>query len=248
MKFIFLDAVTSTNDYAATLIERGEPTPFWVSAKSQTAGRGRRGRHWVSIAGNLYCTGVYPALKTPQVTGHLSFVAAIALIETLKDYVKADTLSIKWPNDVLIKGAKCAGILLEARKDKILIGVGVNLMSAPSDTPYPASSVIDHIPHDVLSNPEPKVPNPETVLAVFASRFDDWYKKLIVNGFSPIREKWLSHAAHIPGNVTVHLANESFTGESIGLGANGELQVRLLNGTMRNIHAGDVFFNLSKAE
>ncbi len=243
LKFVFLDTVTSTNDYAVTLIKQGEDSPFWVVAKTQTQGRGRRGRKWVSETGNLYCTGVYPVLNTPQLTGHLSFVAAIALVETLKDYLDETDLSIKWPNDVLVGGAKVAGVLLEIRNDKVLIGVGVNLINAPEDTPYPISCVLDNLVADVLLSAEPLMPTPESFLAVYASRFEHLYSELLAKGFHSIREKWLVYAKNIPGPVTVNLNLESFKGEAIGLGVNGELQVRGLNGTVRDVYAGDVFFN-----
>jgi len=242
LKFVFLGDVGSTNDEAVSYLEAGDKPPFWIAAKSQSAGRGRRGRSWQSDNGNLYCTGVYPVLNTPQLTGLLSFTAALALYDALETYIDPNDISIKWPNDVLVKGAKVAGILLEMRNNHVLVGIGVNLVSSPEGTPYPATSLLANMTEAQLSQTEPAIPTPESVLAVLAARFQHWHDTLIERGFVHLRQVWLLRAKNVPGNVTVNLSNESFKGRAIDMGPNGELQVRLMNGTIRNIHAGDVFF------
>ena len=196
--------------------------------------------------GNLYCSGLYPVTGELVSAAKLSFVAAIAVAETLGAHIDPDLISLKWPNDVLIKGAKTSGILLESGQHHgqkwVLIGMGINLQHHPEGTPYPATHVFEHIPRARFDDAEPEVPTARTLLPEIVSRFEHWRQKFDREGFSPVRDRWQMLAHNIPGPVTVNLYESSFSGEALGLGANGELQVRMDDGTMRKVHAGDVFF------
>jgi len=132
LKFIEYDSLGSTNIEADRLFEGGEAAPFWVRADAQTQGRGRRGRDWVSPKGNFYGTAVYRFDGEPQDAAKLSFVAAIAVANALSAYTLKTAPTLKWPNDVLLDGRKVAGLLLEAKPGRVLIGIGVNLVSRPS--------------------------------------------------------------------------------------------------------------------
>jgi len=176
----------------------------------------------------------------------MSFVAALALADTLEHYVPKELISLKWPNDVLLDGKKTSGILLESGQTHhqkwMVIGIGVNLTHHPEGTEFPATHVMEHIPAQAMEGPEPIMTGPDAVLAILANRFDHWNHILGTAGFEPIGEVWTARAYNVPGPVTVRLPNESFTGEAIGLDANGALRVKLSNGTIRDVHAGDVFF------
>ena len=113
MRILSFDQLDSTNSEAQRQLEAGAKLPLWVFAKMQTLGRGRRGREWVSQAGNLFCSGLYPLSETAAHDAQKSFVAALAIYDTLAEYVDPQLLSIKWPNDVLLDGKKVSGILLE---------------------------------------------------------------------------------------------------------------------------------------
>lgn len=208
----------------------------------QTSGRGRRDREWVSKSGNLYASGLYPYAGEPRQAALISFVAALAIADLVCEYVPTDKIALKWPNDVLIDGAKTSGVLLERGEGWIIIGIGVNLMSHPDNTEYPATHIMAHIPPDEINAPEPCIPERQAALAILAARFDHWFNILKSKGFKPIQEAWLAKAHNIPGPVTVRMPNESFSGEALTLGENGELQVRTNNGTIRDVHSGDVFF------
>lgn len=248
MRFIEFEEIDSTNLEARRQADNGVTGPLWILAEKQNIGRGRRGREWTSVFGNLYCTGLYPHFGDVRQAAQVSFVAALALAETIAVYVPENRISLKWPNDVLIDGKKAAGILLESgsshSKPWFIVGIGLNLMSHPDGTDYPATHVMDHMNLTVLDTPEPPVPTPKPTLAILAKRFDSWRHILVTEGFEPIREAWTIKAQGISGDVTVRLPNETFVGMAMGLGVNGELQVRLANGTIRDIHAGDVFFGL----
>ena len=235
---------------AKRLAEQGDFGPLWIRADSQSAGRGRRGREWTSKTGNLFCSGLYPHDGNTHQLAQMSFVAALALAETLERYVPKDLISLKWPNDVLLGGQKTSGILLESGQKHhqkwMVIGIGLNLTHHPEGTEFPATHMLAHISADDLSGPEPIMTGAEAVLAILANRFDYWRHMLVSKGFEPIGQAWTVRAHNLPGPVTVRLPQETFTGEALGLDANGALRVRLENGTIRDIHAGDVFFGTSQ--
>lgn len=180
----------------------------------------------------------------------MSFVAALALADTIEHYVPRDVISLKWPNDVLLGGKKTAGILLESgqtyHQKWMVVGIGVNLTHHPSGTERPATHMLEHILPEALEGPEPIMTGPKPFLAILADRFDHWRHILTVKGFEAIGQAWSERAHNVPGPVTVRLPHETFTGEALGLDANGALRVRLVNGTIRDVHAGDVFFGPDK--
>ena len=255
MRFISLDSVGSTNVEAKRLAEQGDFGPLWIRADKQSAGRGRRGRDWTSETGNLFCSGLYPHDGAAHQLAQMSFAAALALADTLEHYVPKELISLKWPNDVLLAGKKTAGILLESGQTQLqiayqqkwmVVGIGVNLTRHPAGTEFPATDVMSHIPDKDLQGPEPIMTGPQAVLAILANRFDHWRHILLTKGFEPIGQAWTERAHNIPGPVNVRLPHESFTGEALGLDANGALRVKLSNGTIRDVHAGDVFFGASQ--
>src|SRR6476646_7487966 len=115
VRLVAHEVLGSTNAEALSLARQGESGPLWVVADRQTAGRGRRGRAWISEPGNLYAslllTDPAPAERWPQ----LSFVAALAVYDAVIAVASAfaPRLAIKWPNDLLLDGAKFAGVLIE---------------------------------------------------------------------------------------------------------------------------------------
>ncbi|MEP4051970.1 MAG: biotin--[acetyl-CoA-carboxylase] ligase [Litorimonas sp.] len=242
MKFIQYDSLGSTNVEADVLFASGEGAPFWVRADEQTAGRGRRGRDWSSPIGNFYGTACYVFDGTPQEAAKLSFVAAIAVAKALSAYTLTSQPSLKWPNDVLLDGHKVAGLLLESKPGRVLIGIGVNLVSHPDGGNIPATHLLEHILPEALNSDEPEFTGAEGFLAILARSFDNSFRKHLAYGFSATRADWTALASGIPGHVTVRLPEESFIGNAQSLLENGALRVALDDGTMRDVHAGDVFF------
>jgi len=136
----------------------------------------------------------------------------------------APALRIKWPNDLLVDGAKLAGILLERQGDAVIVGFGVNLAHHPKDLDRPATSL------------QPPVP-PDEFLSRLVAAFETWLARWRAEGLAPIRAAWLA-AAHPPG--TPLIAGET-RGTFNGLDESGALRLRLEDGGLRVIHAGDVF-------
>lgn len=242
MKFIQYDSLGSTNAEADTLFEVGEAAPFWVRADEQTAGRGRRGRDWVSPKGNFYGTACYAFDGTPQDAAMVSFVAAIAVANALSAYTLTTAPSLKWPNDVLLDGRKAAGLLLEAKPGRVSIGIGVNLMSHPGGGNIPATHLLEHMDPTALNSDEPEFTGADGFLAILARTFDKAFRKHLAYGFSATRADWTALASGLPGPVTVRLPSETFSGQAQGLLENGALRVAAQDGTIRDVHAGDVFF------
>lgn len=182
-----LDRVGSTNDEARVRAEAGEPSGLIVTAVEQDAGRGRQGRSWASPRGNLYCSFLLRPDRPAVEAAQMSLVAGVALAEAVHPLVGSRPLSLKWPNDLLLGGAKLAGILVEAsplrgnRPDFLIVGIGVNCASHPDGLPYAAADLGSAVsPEEML----------EHLAERFAVRVSQWERE----GFAPIRAAWLALA------------------------------------------------------
>lgn len=240
------EALPSTNaaalHYAAE--HGGDSRPLWVVAREQTEGRGRRGNSWVSPLGNLYATLllIEPA---PRRAPELSFVAALAVHDAIRDRAPmlADRLALKWPNDVLCDGKKLAGILLEGgmlgEKIAVAIGIGVNCLHHPSHARYPATDLM-------ASGTGISADEMFTALsATMLRRLAQWR---IGGGFSAVRADWLARAVGIGETMRVRLPDRELFGRGEGLDASGCLLLRLADGGLQTIAAGEVFPLISNVE
>ena len=233
------DVIDSTNEEAKRLAAAGEPGPIWISAARQTAGRGRRGRSWDSPTGNLAATLMLRPGKSATECAQLSFVAAIAAADMLRDFASGADIRVKWPNDALADGRKIAGILLESASAGgeapawLAIGLGINLAMHPDGTETPATS---------LKALGADVPSPDDALLHLAAHFARWYEVWRGEGFAAIRDAWLARAAGLGQRIRARLSNEETHGVFEGLDESGALLLRENAGTLRAISAGEVFF------
>jgi BirA family biotin operon repressor/biotin-[acetyl-CoA-carboxylase] ligase len=234
------EEIDSTNEEARRLAAAGVQGPLWIAADRQTRGRGRRGREWHSLAGNLYATLLLnPASRIAQ-CAQLSFVAALSAGDCVARFVpSAASVKLKWPNDVLVDGRKIAGILLEASgkdagaPDWLATGFGVNLVWYPSDAEFPATSLL-------ALNVHP--PAPRDALTCLAGFWSGWYNTWETSGFAPIRDAWLARAAGLGQRIRARLPDEEATGVFEGIDETGALILREHPGRVRTIAAGDVYF------
>jgi BirA family biotin operon repressor/biotin-[acetyl-CoA-carboxylase] ligase len=232
------DTVASTNAEALALARGGERGPLWVVAREQTAGRGRRGNSWVSPPGNLYATLLLTDPAPPECAPQLSFVAVLALYDAIAASAPAlpKGLALKWPNDLLCGGAKLAGILIEGERAAdalaVAIGIGVNCQSHPAQTPYPATDLRGE---GATVAVEPLF---EALTANTAQRLDQWRRGL---GFAEIRADWIARAAGIGGDMRARLPDREIIGRGEGLDEHGRLLLRLPDGSLQAIAAGEVF-------
>lgn len=216
----------STNDDVAALAEAGAPEGLWLRAERQTGGRGRQGRGWISPPGNLYASTLVRLRPGDPTAPSLALVAAIALHEIVSIY--AQSVEIKWPNDLLFGGAKLAGILLERSGEAVIIGFGVNLAHHPDALDRPVTS---------LAELAGMGPEPGVFLEILAESFSRWLGRWRNEGLGPIRKAWLT-AAH---DVGTPLSTPEGEGLFDGLDESGSLRLRLADGSTRIVHAGDVF-------
>ncbi len=221
----------STNADMVELARGGAGEGLWLRAERQTAGRGRQGRAWDSPPGNLFASTLVRIRSGDPGAPTLALVAAVALEETVSLFL-SDGLAVKWPNDLLLHGAKLSGILLERADDAVVIGFGVNLAYHPEGLERPATCIAAHTPP----------PDPQIFLEALAETFARWLAKWREPALGVIRERWLARA-HPPGTaLTARLADgTSVDGLFGGLDVDGALILRLADGSARVIHAGDVF-------
>jgi BirA family biotin operon repressor/biotin-[acetyl-CoA-carboxylase] ligase len=232
------DALPSTNAEALTLARGGERGPLWIVARQQSAGRGRRGNAWVSPPGNLYATLLMSDPAPSECAPQLSFVAVLALHDAIAACAPAaaKVLTLKWPNDLLCGGAKLAGILIEGERAAetlaVAIGIGVNCISHPPQTSYPATDLKrEGVPTDAATLFE-------ALTASLAQRLAAWRRGA---GFAAIRADWMARAAGMGGDMRARLPDREIVGRGEGLDAHGRLLLRLPDGSVQAIAAGDVF-------
>lgn len=234
----YFEAVGSTNAQAFELAHDGALHGEVVIAETQTAGKGRRGRGWVSPAGkNLAMSVIVRPDIPPTRAPELTLVAAVALAETLQE--AGAVASIKWPNDVQLDGKKAAGILTELSADTervhfVIVGLGVNLNSVAADFPPDvqpnAISLLDargqQVPRALFT-------------AALMTKLEQWFDRWQEEGFAPVREAWKSFASLLGNEVLVRVDTREFRGIAEDIDEAGALLVRV-DDRIERVLAGDV--------
>jgi BirA family transcriptional regulator, biotin operon repressor / biotin---[acetyl-CoA-carboxylase] ligase len=237
---IVLGEVDSTNDEVRRLADNGSTGPLWVRAASQTKGRGRRGRSWLSEPGNLFMTGLITLDCAPIEAANLSFLTALSVAEAIDQFVDPAQVQLKWPNDVLINGRKTSGILLESWVSssglQVAVGIGVNIVTMPENI----DQLITCVAHHAL--PVGNNCDAATVFGLILSRFHYRLALWREQGFEPIRGAWLKRAMGLGQPMVARLPHETIAGTFKGLNPEGALELELLDMTIRLVTAGDVFF------
>lgn len=209
------ESVGSTSDLCRSLAIAGEPEGLAMLARRQTAGRGSRGREWLSEPGNLAVSLLLRPSDRARDAGHWALLAGLAVAETLAD----PHIRLKWPNDVLLRGAKLGGILIDtatndaAGLDWLVIGIGLNLAAAPEIGDRRTAS---------LDQPRP----PEDVARAIMARIDHWRRIRLLEGWAPIRTAWLQHALPLGEPMSLRRATGTVSGQFAGLGEDGSLMLQ----------------------
>jgi len=235
-RFADIDTVDSTNAEALRRVRAGERGPLWIVAREQSAGRGRRGKPWVSPFGNLHATLILtdpaPAAAAPQ----LGFVAGLALHDAAVAVAPAlaSRLALKWPNDLLCAARKIAGILIEGEGNPVTVavGIGVNCRHHPDAIEVPATDFAAegaHVDAATLIN---------RLAAAMQTRLIQWNRG---TGFADIRAAWLARAHGLAQAIHVRLAERETTGRFETIDDAGRLMLRIENGELEVIAAGEVF-------
>ena len=238
VRLIAHGTLPSTNAEALARARAGERGPLWIAAARQTAGRGRCGNAWASEPGNLYASLLLSDPAPPAHLPELCFVVALAARDAACAVAPqlAAKLKLKWPNDLLLDGAKVAGILIEAESvaaiTAVAAGIGVNCAHHPENLPYPATSLAACgaavTPDELL----------RALSRTMVLRLAQWDRG---SGFAAIRSEWLAHAAGLGGDIHVRLADRELTGTFETLDRMGRLMLRLPAGRLEAITVGEVF-------
>ena len=227
----------STMEDAHVLAQQGAPEGTLVYAVRQVQGRGRLGRVWESPEGGAYFSIIFrprrPAADIPQ----LSLVTGLAAVEGIRQLVRLYP-SIRWPNDVLIDGKKICGILIESTQPSahstqscVIVGVGVNVTTKPSDLPETATSLAAAVEN---------CPHPHQVTGALWRKLSTWYDTWLMGGFAPVRAALRPWMGHFGQPVHITAGTSRFEGTATDLDESGRLLVRLDSGIMRAFEMGEV--------
>lgn len=237
-RVLHFESIDSTNEEAMRQLASGSEAPLWIVAGEQSMGRGRAGRRWRSPKGNLYASLLLKLNISAGAATGLSFVAALAAYDAIASGLPPEQLNglrLKWPNDVLLGGAKIAGILIESLNGQngselaAIIGIGINVSSAPSDTERPVAAL----------GLEPSAC--ASLFEALRVSFENWLIRWDEgSGFAAIREMWLARAHRLGEPVSVNLNGSSIRGRFCDVDERGALQLETAPGVVITISAGDI--------
>ena len=235
----YFTEITSTNDVAKELAAKGAKEGTIILAETQTLGKGRLGRRWLSPKGGIWFSVILRPRISAKDSYQLTFMASVAVAQTIRKMFKLNT-EIKWPNDVLVNERKVCGILTETSTrddavDSVVIGIGVNvnvdLTSFPKDLRASITSLEAEVKREVKR---------ERLLCALLEELENYYNMLQQKKFEFILEEWKSLTTLFGAYVEVTSFEEKIKGLAVGVDENGALEVLLENGTVRKISSGDV--------
>jgi BirA family transcriptional regulator, biotin operon repressor / biotin---[acetyl-CoA-carboxylase] ligase len=233
-QLLLFDTVDSTMEEARRGFTPGLRHRIWIVAGAQTTGRGRQGRTWTSPPGNLHMTLLMPTTTPLRDQPKLGFVAGVALAKTAEGLLPDNvTVRLKWPNDLLLDGAKASGLLLEGlgQGAAVAIGIGVNIVAHPPGTPYAAAHLGEFAAELTSSK----------VFARLASALVDELETFAEGrGFPLTRQRWLARAAHRGQRVAIRQDGGQLEGIFRDMDEEGRILLETADGPLR-ISAGDVF-------
>ena len=226
------DELPSTQDYAHTLMSTGHAKHGQViSTMNQVRGYGRQKRPWVGGKGNLAITLILTPGGNSANFAQLSYVAGVALRDTISKYVPNAKTELKWVNDILIDGKKIGGILVEKVGNVAFIGLGANLVKSAEFEKLNACSLADFT----------SVPNLPEFLAQLLDNFKYQYNSWKASGLTPIRNQWLQHCRGLGEEITIKFPKEVISGLFKDISTEGKLIIQTANGS-REVDAGEMYF------
>lgn len=223
----------STNDDLKALASAGAPDGLWLRAERQTAGRGRSGRTWASPLGNLHASTLIRLRPHDPPAPTLALVSALALFHAVRPvFATAGGLMLKWPNDLLVGPKKLAGILLERVDDAVIAGFGVDLVHSPPDLDRPATSLLAETGVNIAA---------DAFVIDLAASLATWLDRWREHGAEVVRDAWLAAAHPLGTPLHTHDVNAvALCGTFDGIAREGACRLRLADGSVRLIHAGDL--------
>lgn len=237
------DEATSTSDLARQALADGVLSGTAFQALIQTKGRGRHGRYWSSPKGNLYLSVVFLPSRPMMEWPGISLVVCVALAKAFEQMIDPARVSLKWPNDVLVDEKKIAGILIEAHDNGVIIGVGVNLMSAPklTDGGWPAICLAEIAKADEDKINSAKMIALDAFRDILIKQMEDALSHWQDNGFQRSSQEWMARAAFLGKNIRVQDdQDDNLQGVFRGINPDGTMRLELKGGDMLSLAAGDV--------
>lgn len=234
-----LESVDSTNAEVMRQIEQGAGSGLVCTAEQQTAGRGRRGRQWVSpFAGNLYLSVLWEFSQGAAALEGLSLAVGVAVARALRK-AGLPPVQLKWPNDILFEGAKLGGVLLEMTGDaagacQVVLGVGLNVAM-----PRSSAGEIDQAWTDLDTIAPGQHPGRNEVLAGLLNELLPLVSAFEQGGFAPWREEWQSLDAYAAQVVVLNTGGQQLAGTARGVNERGALQLETTNGT-QCVYGGEI--------
>ncbi|KOS69138.1 biotin--acetyl-CoA-carboxylase ligase [Lysinibacillus contaminans] len=235
------DVVDSTQTIAHKLAQEGAPDGTIVIGEEQTAGRGRMARPWESAHGTgIWMTIIVRPDVTPQQASSYTLVVAVAVSKAIKALYKNVEPAIKWPNDLLINGKKCTGILTEMQAEAdcvqaLLVGIGINANQVEADF----SPEIADIATSLRLAAGEEI-NRAALVATILQYLEQYTEIFVKESFTSIKKEWEQASCTIGQRIEVTTIRERFEGVASGITDEGVLQLRQDDGTVRTIYSGDV--------
>jgi biotin-[acetyl-CoA-carboxylase] ligase BirA-like protein len=226
-KLRFFADCGSTNDEAM----RAQEPVLWVVTDNQTKGRGRHGRAWVSPSQNLAVSFAANQLCEQRMMPQLCFVAGLAMVKALQSLLPDDNFQLKWPNDILLNGAKLCGILIEASSQglatRTVIGWGVNMVESPQNLPYPTAHLNARLTR-------------ETLFTRLTQHLDEMLTLWQAGeNFKQLTALWLKNAAYLNQTLCFMQDNTQITGKFIALTPEGGIRLETEFG-IKDFYAGEI--------
>jgi len=235
----FYESLGSTNTVAYELAEQGAREGAVVIADEQTKGKGRLGRSWISPAeGGIYLSCILRPDILPNEVSKIALVAAVGAVKAVRKFSSLDAL-IKWPNDILISDRKAAGILTELkgesdRVDFIILGIGINVNTPRKALPAGGTSLKEESKSSAdFSRVE--------LVKILLKELEAEYVKFKTNGFAAVRSELKSYSCALGRYVSVTASGGTkLSGEAVDINENGELVLKLDDGSRKAFLSGDV--------
>lgn len=244
-KLYHFKKIDNTINQAKKLIEQSVSFPAIVIADEQEKGKGKGSRVWFSPKGNLYFSLVKP-LHREKISNlqQLSFITALTIAQILHDLgVEKSDIQFKWPNDVLLKGKKVSGILLEnytneAGEEFLIISIGINILKYPDHVLFPATCIKDHVHFKLDFN---------DFLSLFYNLFDISYIEWIENGFIAFKQQWLKQAYKLNEKIVIYENRDKEEVIFRGLDDYGALLVETVQGKVKSVYSADIMESIVRS-
>ena len=237
---LFSHEVDSTNKQAKELAVGGAHEGTVIIAETQTMGRGRLGREWISPAGGLWFSLILRPKLSPATASKLTFMAGLAVAKVLRERFGLE-VETKWPNDILVNGRKICGVICEMNTTNetinfVVIGVGVNgnfnvEKVFPVKLQKAATSIENELSRKIQL---------ENLFKALLEKMESIYERSVKEGFEFILEGWKKYARFLSCEVEVTTLNEKIRGLALDVDHNGALILKLENGTLKHVLVGDV--------